>query len=149
MMNSVPYYISTDKSRLDIGLVHGFLTNSYWSPGIPKETIEKAIENSICFGVYDQLGNQVGFARATTDKATFAYLADVFVLPEHRNKGVSRLLMEAYTSHPDLQGLRRHMLATSDAHGLYKKYGFEPVKNPEILMQRHDPEVYKRLENEG
>jgi GNAT superfamily N-acetyltransferase len=144
MLDNTLYIIATDKSRLDMKMLHGFLVKSYWSPGIPLETMKKAIENSICFGAYDQQGRQVGFARAVTDKATFAYLADVFVLPEHRGQGISRLLMEAYTTHPELQGLRRHMLATSDGHGLYKKYGFVPVPNPEILMQRHDPEVYKR-----
>ncbi len=146
MSKEETYRISTDKSRLDLGVLHGFLTNSYWSPGIPRETVQKAIENSLCFGAYDNKGKQIGFARVVTDKASFAYLADVFVLPEFRGQGISRLLMEAYDNHPDLQGLRRHMLATNDAHGLYKKYGFEPVPNPEILMQRHDPDVYKRIE---
>lgn len=138
------YYVSMEKSELDMTVLHGFLTASYWSPGIPLETVKRAIENSICFGAYDEQGRQVGFARAITDKATFAYLADVFVLPEFRGKGISKMIMEAYTTHPELQGLRRHMLATSDGHGLYKKYGFTPVNNPEVLMQRHDPEVYKR-----
>lgn len=145
-MNSEKYQISTDKTLLDIGMLHSFLTESYWSPGIPLETVRKAIDNSICFGAYDVEGKQVGFARVVTDKASFAYLADVFVLPKFRGKGISRMIMEAYSNHPDLQGLRRHMLATRDAHELYKKYGFTPVPNPEILMQRHDPEVYKRIE---
>lgn len=145
-MNSEKYQISTDKTLLDIGMLHGFLTKSYWSPGIPLETVKKAIENSICFGAYNGEGKQVGFARVVTDKASFAYLADVFVLPECRGKGISKMIMEAYSNHPDLQGLRRHMLATRDAHELYKKYGFTPIPNPEILMQRHDPEVYKRIE---
>lgn len=146
MSQEETFYISTDKSRLDLEMLYSFLTESYWSPGIPMETVKKAIENSICFGAYDAEGKQVGFARAVTDKASFAYLADVFVQPDYRGKGISRLIMEAYTAHPDLQGLRRHMLATRDAHELYKKYGFVPVPNPEILMQRHDPEVYKRIE---
>lgn len=146
MSKEETYRISTDKSRLDLDMLHGFLTKSYWSPGIPRETVQKAIENSLCFGAYDDEGHQVGFSRVVTDKASFAYLADVFVLPEFRGKGISRLLMEAYDHHPDLQGLRRHMLATSDAHGLYKKHGFVPIPNPEILMQRHDPDVYKRKE---
>lgn len=127
-------------------MLHRFLTESYWSSGIPLDTVQKAIENSLCFGAYDDEGQQVGFARAVTDKASFAYLADVFVLPAHRGKGISKLLMEAYSNHPDLQGIRRHMLATRDAHELYKKFGFTPVPNPEILMQKHDPEVYKRIE---
>ena len=139
-----PYEVSTDQSKLDFELIHRFLTESYWAKGIPKAVVQKSIENSICFGAFDRDKNQVGFARVVTDKATFAYLADVFVLPEHRKKGISKMLMEAYVSHPDLQGLRRQMLATSDAHELYKKYGFEPINQPEILMQKHDPEVYKK-----
>lgn len=140
------YVISTDKSRLDLPMLHGFLTVSYWSSGIPLDTVQKAIENSLCFGAYDEEGQQVGFSRVVTDKASFAYLADVFVLPAYRGKGISKLLMEAYSNHPDLQGIRRHMLATRDAHELYKKFGFTPVPNPEILMQKHDAEVYKRIE---
>jgi N-acetylglutamate synthase-like GNAT family acetyltransferase len=138
------YYISTDKAKLDIALMHGFLSQSYWSPGIPLETLQRAIENSICFGAFHESGAQVGFARVVSDKATFAYLADVFVLPEFRGKGISNLIMEAYTNHPELQGLRRHMLVTRDAHGLYKKFGFTEAKNPENLMQKHYPDVYKQ-----
>jgi N-acetylglutamate synthase-like GNAT family acetyltransferase len=138
------YYISTDKVKLDIALLHGFLSQSYWSPGIPLETLQKAIVNSICFGAFHESGEQVGFARVVSDKATFAYLADVFVLPEFRGKGISNLIMEAYTNHPELQGLRRHMLVTRDAHGLYKKFGFTEAKNPENLMQKHNPDVYKQ-----
>jgi len=140
------FIISTDRSQLDLPMLHSFLTESYWSPGIPMGTVEKAIENSLCFGAYDSDGKQVGFARVVTDKASFAYLADVFVLPSYRGNGISKLLMEAYSHHPDLQGLRRHMLATRDGHGLYKKFGFVPVPNPEILMQKHDPQVYKKIE---
>lgn len=138
------YYISTDKEQLDIVLIHGFLSQSYWSPDIPLETLQRAIENSICFGAFHESGTQVGFARAVSDKATFAYMADVFVLPEFRGKGISNLIMEAYANHPELQGLRRHMLATRDAHGLYRKFGFTAVPNPEILMQKHKPDVYKK-----
>lgn len=137
------YYISTDKAKLNIPLIHGFLSKAYWSEGIPMETVTKAIENSICFGAFDEAGNQVGFARVITDKATFAYLADVFVLPEHRGSGISKRLMEAYTEHPDLQGLRRHLLATRDAHGLYQQFGFTPISNQNLLMQKHNPDVYK------
>ena len=143
-MGSRQYYISTDKLKLNLDLIHGFLTESYWAKGIPKSVVQKSIENSICFGAFEPKGQQVGFARVVTDKATFAYLADVFVLEAHRGQGISKLLMDAYVSHPDLQGLRRQMLATSDAHELYKKYGFEPINQPEILMQKHDPEVYKK-----
>lgn len=138
------YYISTDKAKLDIAMLHGFLSQSYWSPGIPLETLQRAIENSICFGAFHESGEQVGFARVVSDKATFAYLADVFVLPAFRGKGISNLMMEAYTNHPELQGLRRHMLVTRDAHGLYKKFGFTEAKNPENLMQKHNPDVYKQ-----
>ena len=138
------YVISSDRSKLDLDLIHAFLTDSYWARGIPKAVVAKSIENSICIGAFDEAGNQVGFARAVTDKATFAYLADVFVLEAHRGKGVSKMIMDAYMGHPELQGLRRHSLATSDAHGLYKKYGFEPINQPEIWMQKHDPEVYKK-----
>ena len=138
------YHISTDQEKLDVALIHGFLTESYWAKGIPLKVVQKSIENSLCIGAYDEQGNQVGFARVVTDKATFAYLADVFVLDAYRGKGISKQIMEVYDQHPELQGLRRHMLATSDAHGLYKKYGFQPIDQPEILMQKHDPEVYKK-----
>ena len=143
MSEEVKYSLSTEVEKLDLNLIHSFLTDSYWAKGIPKEVVARSIQHSLCFGAYDADGNQVGFARAITDRATFAYLADVFVLDAHRGKGVSRLLMDAYETHPELQGLRSHMLATGDAHGLYKKYGFEPVAQPEIWMQKHDPEVYK------
>lgn len=146
MSNQSTYHISTDLEKLDFEMIHQFLTNSYWSPGIPMNLVRKAAENSICFGAYDSEGRQVGYARAVTDKASFSYLADVFVLPEHRGQGVSRLIMDAYTSHPELQGLRRHMLATKDAHKLYEKYDFTPVPDPGILMQKHNPDVYKRIE---
>jgi len=109
-----PYEITCDKSRLDIGAIHGFLTQSYWSPGIPRAVVERAIDNSLCFGVFYE-GKQIGFARAITDKATFAYLADVYVLPEHRGKGVSLRVLEHIIQHPDLRGLRRMLLATRDA----------------------------------
>ena len=137
------YHISTDKSLLDLDMIQGFLREAYWCVGIPKAVVERSIANSLCFGAYDESGNQAGFARVVTDKATFAYLADVFVLEAHRGQGISKMIMEAYTTHPDLQGLRRHMLATSDAHGLYKNYGFTPIPEPEMLMMKHDPEVYK------
>ncbi len=138
------YHISTDREKLDVDLIHGFLTESYWAKGIPMVVVQKSIENSLCIGAYDEQGNQVGFARVVTDKATFAYLADVFVLDAYRGKGISKQIMELYDQHHELQGLRRHMLATSDAHRLYKKYGFQPIDHPEILMQKHDPEVYKK-----
>jgi N-acetylglutamate synthase-like GNAT family acetyltransferase len=130
------YEISTDPARIDIGMVHEFLTNSYWAKGIPLETVRRSIENSIAFGVY-QGRQQVGFARIISDLATFAYLADVFILPAYRGRGLSRWLMECIIAHTDLQGLRRWMLATQDAHGLYAKFGFTPIKNPDRWMEIH------------
>lgn len=144
MSEGAKYSVNSEAERLDLNLIHSFLTKSYWAKGIPKEVVAKSIAHSLCFGAYDEDDNQVGFARVVTDRATFAYLADVFVLETHRGQGISRMIMDAYGNHPDLQGLRRHILATSDAHGLYKKYGFEPIAQPEIWMQKHDPEVYKK-----
>ncbi len=138
------YTVSTDRARLDVDLIHRFLSEeSYWAPGIPRDVVERALDNSICFGAY-RGEEQVAFAPVVTDRATFAYLADVFVLEEHRGRGLSGWLMEAVLSHPELQGLRRWMLATADAHGLYERYGFTALKAPEIFMERHDPNVYER-----
>jgi len=150
-MSSSEYLISTDPTKLDLDLIHKFLSEySYWARGIPRDVLARSIANSLCFGVY-AVGNtmlnadwrQVGFARVTTDRATFAYLADVFILPEHRGRGLSKRLMEAVLAHPDLQGLRRWMLATADAHELYRQYGFTGLSQPDNFMQRHDPDVYK------
>ena len=139
------YEISADPARLDLGTIHRYLSEeAYWSPGIPREIVERAIANSLCFGVYTAAGAQVGFARLITDRATYAYLADVFILPEHRGQGLSKRLMEAIIAHPELQGLRRWMLATRDAHSLYARYGFTPLANPPRLMERHDPNVYAK-----
>ncbi len=137
------YLVTTDKTKLDLQVIHGFLRRSYWAAGIPSEVVERSIRHSLAFGLFYD-GEQVGFARVMTDRATFAYLADVFVLEGHRGRGLSRWLMEVVLSHPDLQGLRRWMLATADAHGLYERYGFAALKTPEIFMERHDPDVYKR-----
>jgi len=137
----VPYEITCDRTRLDIDAIHGFLSQAYWSPGIPRALVERAMANSLCFGVFHQ-GQQVGFARVVTDKATFAYLADVYILPEHRGKGLSQRLMERVIQHPDLQGLRRFLLATRDAHALYAKFGFKPLAAPERIMEIHNPGVY-------
>jgi GNAT superfamily N-acetyltransferase len=140
------YEISTDPSRFDIETIQCFLAGSYWAAGVPLEVVQLSIEHSLSFGIY--LGSrksQVGFARVITDYATFAYLADVFVLEEHRGRGLAAWLMEVIVSHPDLQGLRRWMLATRDAHGLYERFGFEVVKQPERWMERRDPDVYLRL----
>ena len=134
--------ISTDRSRLDSKAIHAFLSTSYWSRGISTATLERALENSICFGVYDGT-KQVGFARLITDKATFAYLADVYVLEEYRGQGLARKLLTAVQQHPDAQGLRRTVLVTRDAHGLYRGLGFSPLAAPERWMERHDANVYE------
>jgi GNAT superfamily N-acetyltransferase len=142
------YEISTDPARIDAVMVYEFLTNSYWARDIPLETVRLSIENSIAFGVYH--GRQlVGFARIISDLATFAYLGDVFILPSHRGRGLFRWLMECIVSHPDLQGLRRWMLATQDAHGLYAKFGFTPLKSPDSWMEIHRSDVYARTGREA
>lgn len=141
--------ISTDRALLDMEVIHGFLANSYWSPGIPREVVERAAANSLCFGVYvqEQAGrtSQVGFARVITDRATYAYLADVFVLPQYRERGLGKALMRAILDHPDLQNLRRFMLMTRDAHRLYEQFGFQVTSTPERVMERRDPDVYRRM----
>jgi GNAT superfamily N-acetyltransferase len=141
------FLISTDRSRLDIGVIHGFLTESYWAKGVPVSVVQKSIENSLCFGVYDTISavQQIGFARAITDYATFAYLADVFILEPHRGKGLSKWLISCILAHPELQGLRRWMLATRDAHGLYRQFGFEAVEGSTRLMAITHPDVYQRM----
>jgi GNAT superfamily N-acetyltransferase len=135
------FEISSDPARINVEAVHEFLTNSYWAKGIPMETVRRSIEHSICFGMYFAQ-DQIGFARVISDRATFAYLADVFILPAYRGRGLSKWLMECIVAHPDLQGLRRWMLATRDAHKLYANYGFAPVQKPDRWMERHDPGVY-------
>ncbi len=135
------YEITTDPTRLDVEAIHAFLTTSYWSPGIPRATVARAIANSVCFGVLHD-GHQVGFARVITDKVTFAYLADVYVLEAHRGQGLVHRLMAAVKQHPDLQGLRRILLATRDAHGLYAKHGFKPLGAPDRMMEIHVPNAY-------
>ena len=137
------FLISTDRAHLDLDVIHGFLTNCYWAKGIPREIVARSIEHSLCFGVYDGSGAQVGFARVVSDFATVAYLGDVFVLESHRGRGLSQGLMECITQHPALRGLRRWILLTRDAHGLYKKFGFTPVKSPDRYMELHDPSVYE------
>ncbi len=135
--------VTTDPAKIDRDLVYGFLSQSYWARGIPREVLERGIANSLCFSLFDG-DAQVGFARVATDRATFAYLADVFVLPTHRGRGLSKLLMETIVAHPDLQGLRRWVLVTRDAHGLYARYGFTPLAKVDGYMERWDPEVYQR-----
>ena len=149
-MTTLPagYSLSDDKMLLQLDVIHGFLASSYWSPGIPIEIVRRAIDNSMTVGVYrdEPMGRrQVGFARLITDRATFAYLADVFVVEEARGLGLSKAIVAYFVGHPELQNLRRWMLATRDAHGLYRQFGFEPVADPDRLMMRHDPDVYKRL----
>jgi GNAT superfamily N-acetyltransferase len=137
--------ISTDPAKLDLDVIHTFLSRAYWCQGIPRETLQRAIQNSLCFGIYVQ-GQQLGFARVITDRATFAYLADVFVVETHRGRGLSKWMMEVIMAHPDLQGLRRWSLGTLDAHGLYRKYGFAPPRFPDRLMEIYDPDIYKPIE---
>lgn len=135
--------ISTDPADIDFDVVHGFLsTRAYWCPGIPRAVVERAAANSLCFSALLD-GRQVGFARVVGDRATFAYLADVFVLPEVRGQGISKALMAAVMAHPDTQKLRRFMLATADAHGLYAQNGFGPLARPERFMERYDPTAYR------
>ncbi|HSP14587.1 MAG TPA: GNAT family N-acetyltransferase [Thermoanaerobaculia bacterium] len=129
------YEVSTDKSQLDIDLIHEFLSNdSYWAKNVPRELVERSIANSLCFGAY-QGRQQVGFARVISDLAVFAYVADVFVIPAHRGRGVSKLIMQAIREHPDLQVLRRWHLLTRDAHDLYRQYGFRDLENPARHME--------------
>jgi len=137
------YVISTDPERLDLDVIHEFLTNCYWSQRIPREVVAKSIEHSLCFGIYHGSGEQVGFARVISDFATVAYLGDVFVLESHRGRGLSKWLMECIMQHPALQGLRRWILLTRDAHGLYSQFGFTPLKSAGSYMELHRPDVYK------
>jgi GNAT superfamily N-acetyltransferase len=140
------FLVSTDRSKLDVGGVHEFLTNSYWAKGILKETVLRSIANSLCFGVYGG-GKQVGFARVISDFATYAYIGDVFVLEAFRGHGLGKWLMECIVAHPALQGLRRWTLATRDAHGLYAQFGFTPLQAPDRWMERHNPKVYADSES--
>jgi GNAT superfamily N-acetyltransferase len=138
------YLISDDSSRLDVPFIHNFLANeSYWAKNIPLTIVEKSIANSLCFGLYHKQ-QQIGFARLVTDKATFAYLADVFIVPQYRGRGLSRWLIETIHAHAELQTLRRWMLGTRDAHGLYKKFGWTSLAEPDRFMQKHNPNVYQQ-----
>src|ERR1700688_4626985 len=143
--NAGRFLISTDRSKLDLDVIHGFLTRSYWSEGIPREIVMRAIENSLCFGVYNG-AEQVGFARVISDFATYAYLADVFILEPYRERGLGKELMASIMAHPDLQGLRRWSLGTRDAQGLYAQFGFEPVANTRsrTVMEIVNAEIYSR-----
>ncbi|HTQ63927.1 MAG TPA: GNAT family N-acetyltransferase [Puia sp.] len=137
------FSISIDKYKLDVPYIHKFLSTSYWAENIPVETVRRSIEGSICFGVYHE-GKQIGFARVVSDLATFAYLADVFIEEQYRGLGLAKRLMQIILSHPDLQGLRRFLLATRDAHGLYSQFGFVPLTNVDRWMQIHQKNVYKK-----
>jgi ribosomal protein S18 acetylase RimI-like enzyme len=137
------YAISSDPARLDVVAVHAYLTRSYWSPGIPIDIVERALRNSLCFGVYEEASDaQVGFARVVTDYATFAYLCDVYVLEEHRSHGLGKRMMREVMAHPALAGARRVMLATRDAHGLYRQSGFVEAGRAGNLMEIVKPDVY-------
>jgi GNAT superfamily N-acetyltransferase len=139
------YFISTDVSKLNVDLIYRYLSEeSYWAKGIPKDVVEKSIANSLCFGVYCE-DQQIGFARLVTDKATFAYLADVFILPGYRRQGLSKFLMQTIHAHPELQNLRRWWLGTKDAHGLYEHFGWTRITDEvaKRFMQKHNPDVYK------
>lgn len=152
------FVVSTNPARLDLDVIHGFLTNCYWAKGIPRDVVARSIEHSLCFGIYHDVsgksqlpaksaGNgvpsQIGFARVISDFATIAYLGDVFVLESHRGRGLSKWMMECIMQHPALQGLRRWILLTRDAHRLYSQFGFKPVKAPELYMELHRPDVYE------
>jgi GNAT superfamily N-acetyltransferase len=135
------FTVTSDPAKLDLAVIAEFLASSYWAKGIPAATVAKSLEGSLCFAVLDG-ERQIGFARVITDRATIAYVGDVFILPAYRGRGLAKWLMQCVVGHPDLQGLRRWVLATRDAHGLYKQFGFTPLKRPEVFMERHNPDVY-------
>ena len=137
------YRLSFDPSAMQVEAIHAFLAQSYWSPGIPRAMVERAIGGSLCIGAFAADGAQVGFARVVTDRATFAYLADVYVLEAHRGHGLASRMVRALHDHPDLQGLRRWMLATRDAHPLYAALGWTPIEDSSLFMQRHVPDAYR------
>lgn len=135
------YSISTDKSKLQLTVIHGFLSQSYWAKNIPLEIVKRSIDNSLCFGLYHK-NEQVGFARVISDFTTFAYLGDVFILEGHRGNGLSKELMKTVFAHPQLQGLRRFCLGTHDAHKLYEQFGFHVIKRPELWMEIKQENIY-------
>lgn len=136
------HVVTCDRSRIQVDLVAGFLAGSYWAVGIPDDVVRRSIEGSLCFSLFDG-ERQIGFARVITDYATFGYLADVFVLPEYRGGGLGIWLIECVMSHPGLQGFRRWMLGTRDAHSLYARFGFTPMRNPDRFMEKHNPTAYQ------
>ncbi len=138
------YLISDDPARLDVGAIHAYLTRSYWSTGVPRDLIERAVRNSLCVGCYTAGGEQVGLVRVVTDYATFAWICDVYVLEAHRGRGLSKAMMRAVMSHPGLGTVRRLTLATRDAHGLYAQFGFVPVARPESQMEKRQPQPWQQ-----
>lgn len=142
------FTISTDPARLDLDLVHGFLTASYWATGIPRDVVRRSIEHSLCFGLYQGAG-QIGLARVITDRSTFAYLSDVFVLEAYRGRGLASWMLEVIHAHSHLQGLRWWLLATRDAHALYERAGYARLAAPERIMERKFPDVYQTRGREG
>lgn len=138
------YVISADAARLDTRAIHGYLRRSYWSEGIPFEIVDRAVKASLCIGAYDRGGQQVGLVRLISDYATFCFVCDVFVLEPHRKRGLSKAMLAMAFEHPNLKGLRRWMLGTADAHGLYRQFGFGALAHPERLMEIMAPDIYKR-----
>jgi GNAT superfamily N-acetyltransferase len=140
------YLLSADPGLLQVDAVHAYLSRSYWAAGIPREIVARALANSVCVGIYAPDGAQVGLVRAITDRATFAYLCDVYVLEPHRGRGLSKAALHLLEAHPELQHLRRWHLVTQDAHGLYAQFGFVPTPQPDRHMEKRDPDVYRRLQ---
>ncbi len=138
------YIVSDNPARLDVKAMHAYLKRAYWSQEIPLEIVERAARASLCIGAYDASGAQVGLARFISDYATFAYVCDVYVLEEHRGRGLSKAMMAMACEHPKLQGLRRWTLVTLDAHGLYEQFGFKPIVNQERFMERIVPDIYRK-----
>jgi GNAT superfamily N-acetyltransferase len=137
------FLVTTDPQAMDVDAIHAFLTASYWADGIPRDLVARSIAGSLCFGLFDG-SRQIGFARVITDRATFAYLCDVYVLDPYRGQGLGTWLMQVVVAHPDLQGLRRFVLVTRDAHRLYERYGFTPLKHPAGYMEIAEPGIYRR-----
>lgn len=137
------YLVSTDRGKLDLDVIHTFLTSCYWCPGIPREVVARSIQGSLCFGVYEG-ERQVGFARVITDYATYGYIADIFILESHRGRGLSKWMMECIMGHPALQGLRRWSLVTRDAHGLYQPFGFVRPADPDRYMEIIKRDIYRK-----
>ena len=137
------YLLSDDPARIDVDAVHACLSRSYWAQGIPREVVARSLAHSLCFGIYAPTGAQVGLVRVISDYATFAYLCDVYVLDEHRGRGLSKIALQLVTTHPRLQGLRRMQLVTQDAHGLYARFGFAVVEHPDRHMEKRNPNAYR------